>query len=114
MTMKGSHVRTAALFLSLIQVAAACSSYHGPTVAGVSERMTAELHSGDPEYRVKAVLNGLGVSFCYNEFDNRFEGTIPESRHTEGGIEGVILVHAYLNADGSFRRFTVQEILTFI
>ena len=75
--MSGSQMKTVALFLSLIPVVEACSSYHGPTVAGVSSRLTAGLHSGDSEAKIRAVLQGLGVELVYDEVSNRLEGTAP-------------------------------------
>jgi hypothetical protein len=88
------------------------SSSRRPTVADVTEQLRSALSPGASDARVNEVLKGIGLEYDYDEFDNRYSGTLPASRYTENQVKSVIMVRVYLNKDRSFSRFTVEEILT--
>lgn len=102
--------------LIVVAIAPGCSDHdpRHPTVADVSEQLRSTLSPGASDARVNEVLKGIGLEYDYDEFDNRYDGTLPASRYTENHVKHVIMVRVFLNKDRSFSRFTVDDVLTYL
>lgn len=82
----------------------------GLSESQVSERLHNELSVGDPASRIEEVLTRLGVGFTYNQYSNRYEGTVTKSRRYawNGAQDSVISVYVDLTKDRSFSSFEVH------
>jgi hypothetical protein len=95
--------------------------YSGPDAESVYAELNAKLSPGDSEERIQDVLTQLDIGFAFNEFRNRYEGTVRSSRRSvpapgyfPGSMKCVTAVEVYVDGHRHYLRCEVTDVGTFL
>ena len=86
-----------------------CHDKDREAVAQIQQLIQQNLKPGDPAAKIEAFLQAKKIPYGFDGFAKRYQCRVPSSARTDArGVESVVLIYIYVNADHSFQRAEVE------